>query len=373
MSGYVQSLLRQKKNEGDPHRVMKAAFKMRLDQLFPDAVILKDRPVSSLPIRPDVYVRHKDGRRWAYEMVHGNTRHLLEKQAEYIERGVSAVWILWCELRPRAGRKYISPDQGILITNSTYKPRYRLNLPERQLLQMQLGPTRRLYAFTLNPFYTGKLTSLSEFMHTALIGVEIYEFENYTDGQSVSTATCEFFSLADLTFGAQGHPCGIAADDPVFEQVAKDMGFELSRGFLVAELLERVDRLLTTPEELRRAIILYIAYKLSEMPKLEQHEVMSYMTSGRLQQQLPLVQGISEAEVGQVWHDPKMIYKALPDIRRLSEALERMDAPETVKHFLQSVISTEQVTAVADFMHWEAKSLTLRRARGDIQPLTLEE
>jgi hypothetical protein len=361
LSKHVREILKIRRNEGDPHKVMKSAFVMRLRHLYPDANVKNDRPIHNIPVRPDVYVRHKDRQQWAFEMVHTNTKNLAEKQSTYSEYGINTIWILWDELRPKAGRKYISPHQGILITNSAERPRYKLTPTLQQMLQMQSGPIRRLYTFTVNPFFTGQITSVSAFMQTVLIGVEIYEFADYHNGNRICEADCDFYSLAELKFDDQGHPAKSDTEDIIFDKVIHDMGFDFSSGFLVAELLERVDHLLTTPEQLRQAMILFIAHHLMALSASERLEIIDYMKSGLFQQQMPFISTVSEKELAHAWHDSGVLRTILPDIRRLANAIEQLNAPQSVKVFLNSLINIDGVDSVADFMDWQAKNQTLKR------------
>jgi hypothetical protein len=96
---------------------MSEAFEKRLKQLFPESEYhYSFGKQLANGLKPDVYIRHPDGRQWAYEMVHGNSHpaHLNENHHRYQASGIRDIWILWDDLRPHIGVP-LSMHQGIFM------------------------------------------------------------------------------------------------------------------------------------------------------------------------------------------------------------------------------------------------------------------
>ena len=106
--------------EGSSHKTMVDAFSKRLRDLYPEPAHkysdLFGSVVKPVSLKPDVYIKHPDGREWAFEMVHHNRHvdHLLKNHQRYVKAGIYDTWILWDDLRPKTGYEP-SPDQGLLL------------------------------------------------------------------------------------------------------------------------------------------------------------------------------------------------------------------------------------------------------------------
>jgi len=83
--------------ESDAHRVMLEALEIRLRKLFPGSEVTLGKKIQSIGLKPDIYIEHPDGRKWAYEMIFGNksAEHTLDNHKRYKNAGTHDFWILW--------------------------------------------------------------------------------------------------------------------------------------------------------------------------------------------------------------------------------------------------------------------------------------
>jgi hypothetical protein len=63
---------------------MLEAFQIRLSKLFPESRVTLGKRIQSVGLKPDIFIEHPDGHKWAYEMIYGN------KSAEKVVRP------FWC-------------------------------------------------------------------------------------------------------------------------------------------------------------------------------------------------------------------------------------------------------------------------------------
>ena len=154
MAGYQRGKWLMRIPESDPHKAAIEAIGRRLRQLYPPSRvrIRENKQLGRMELRPDIYVEHGDGRHWAYEIVHGNTRDLKEKHDVYAGEGIRDIWIVSDLLIPKSRRQPASLDQGVMFPAGDEKLYYHLNRPQRELLETQNGETRYLFAFTVNTF-----------------------------------------------------------------------------------------------------------------------------------------------------------------------------------------------------------------------------
>ncbi len=347
--------------EGDPHKAVIEAIGRRLRQLYPPSRvrIRENKQVGRLSFRPDIYVEHTDGRKWAYEIVHGNSRDLREKHDAYVQAGISDIWVLWQELGPKTHRAS-QPDQGVLIHSGNNPLRYHLNRPERELLSLQTGDERFLYIFTIDPAYRG--VKLSEFMKTLTIGFEIFRFAGWS-GQHIYPADFEFASLAEAAFDEQGRPYSTERSDPLFDDLCKHIGLDLSSHFIPSEVMARLDRLITTPDELKKIAPLFLVLQMMALPAAEQQEIMAYFTSEKPKQLQPLQTAYTETNVAQAFQDGNTMQEFAPETQSLKTYVEQMDAPNPLKRILLALVDPKQVEDMAELMKWQSGSKALRGAR----------
>ncbi len=347
--------------EGDPHKAIVEAISRRIRQLYPPSRvrIRENKQVGRLSFRPDIYVEHTDGRKWAYEVVHSNSRKLRKKPDAYVQAGISGIWILWQELGPKTHRAS-QPDQGILIHGGDNPLRCRLNRPERELLSLQTGDERFLYVFAIDPAYRG--VELSEFMKTLTIGFEIYTFMGWSE-QRVYPADFEFISLAQADFDEQGRPYGTERPDTLFDGLCKHIGLNLSSHFIPSEVMARVDRLATTPDELKKIAPLFLVYQMMTLPAAEQQEILAYFQSEKPKQLQSFQTAYTGREVAHAFQDGNTMQELAPETQRLKTYVEQTDAPDSLKRILLALVDPKQVEDMAELMKWQSGSKALRGAR----------
>lgn len=347
--------------EGDPHKAVIEAISRRIRQLYPPSYvrIRENKQLGRFNFRPDIYVEHDDGHKWAYEIVHGNSRGLQEKHDLYAHEGISDVWVLWQTLGPKT-KLTSQPDQGVLLGTGDEQWRYQLNKPERQLLSLQAGDERFLYVFTIDPVYRG--VELTELMKTLTLGFETYKFVGWKDRHTYP-ASFEFVSLAEAVFDAQGRPGRVEQSEAMLDDFFKQLGFDPSSTFIPSDIMGRADRLVATPDELKKVAPLYLAYRIMALPATEQQEIMTYFKSEKPKQLQAFSTPNTDREVAQAFRDANAMQEFASEAQRLKVFMQQMDAPEPLKRILLDLVDSKQVEDMAELMKWQADSKALQGAR----------
>ena len=184
--------------EGNIHRSILEALNLRVGQIYPEAERSLGKRHQASGLKPDLLVKHTDGRTWAFEIVFGNhsPSHLRDNHTRYAAAGVSDHWLVWEKLGPKGLRRSPPPLAQSRLWGAVDTPeRYPLSLLQRRILEAQAGPVRWLFAFSVDtPELEGPK---SPFISLHMIGLEAFRVEAW---QGEKTATV-----------ISGSPCPILA------------------------------------------------------------------------------------------------------------------------------------------------------------------
>lgn len=354
--------------QGAPHQTMVEAFARRLRQLYPEppAIYSEGKVVKPVGLKPDIYLRHSDGRQWAFEMVHGNrqAQHLLDNHRRYAEAGINDIWILWDELRPKAGPAR-SMDQGVISTALDTTTIYPLNGTHRAILEMQSGDDRYLYAFTVDASAVA-----SAFMQTVAVGLYIYRLQGW-NGESHFSAERTFVSVIELQLQDDGRPAlpDDATEDEQFGELTRLLGLDVRAGFIPGEMLERVEQFVQSPIELLGPLLpMLVEQALSRLSPEEQRDLVDRWQSAVVQERLaemPRVQ-FSNEDAARAFQDPAMMKIMAEKTQLAMQTLKDWGLSQPVLAVFEQLLPADEFAQVAELMQWQADSDALRQARENL-------
>jgi len=188
------------------HELMVKALAERLARLYPDCVALTlGKVVKSVGLKPDIYIEHSDGRKWAFEMVHKNvdSEKIRRNHERYQSAGISDTWILWQSLEPKSG-PHIPLAQGQFPIDV---PKwYELNMPQKTLLSLQPEGNRFLFAFDIGTAEEREMIGPNPLIQAQWTGIIIYDFSDWDGGEACVVRDKDFVTIPMLEFSPTGQP-----------------------------------------------------------------------------------------------------------------------------------------------------------------------
>lgn len=354
---------------GPQHEAMKEAFAKRLRQLYPEPPheYSEGRKVKPVGLKPDVYVRHPDGRQWAFEMVHGNSHasHLLRNHERYAQAGIHDVWILWDDLRPRAGRQ-ASADQGVMLGLLGEERIYPLTKPQRAILEMQTGDVRYLYAFAVDPLSAGRQVAETELMQALAIGVDVYRFVGW-DGQERYPATHDYVPMFKLEFAPNGSLVAPdrESEDVVWGSLLSQLGLGMEHGVVPSEWVLQIEQLIASPEGQEALSRHLFESFLKELPPEELEQIVRFFQSAPEIQALPSDSHLPEMDTTQAFQDASVMRELAAEAERIRQHIGMLDWPDPMKKMLLAMINQQQLAHTAEWMAWQDESEALQQTRGE--------
>lgn len=355
--------------EGAPHATMVEVFGIRLRQLYPEpsTTYSEGKKITPPGLKPDIFVEHLDGRKWVFEMVHGNqsATHLLENHVRYRDAGICDHWILWDELEPKTPG---APDfhQGVFLGLQEEQREYRLTAPQRAILEMQEGDDRYIYAFTLDPFHRAEQPQ-TNFAQAMSIGVTVYCFKVWKDGQDNYLAQDFFVPMYQLEFAADGAlvPPSEESYAAVWDQLAPVLGLSDAEGIIPAEALAKLEHVpelfAANPQAVVEALLKPYLETLSPEELQELGEFFKTSKPGDL---LPPPFAMpSGEETILAFATPEKMQQLAEVVARTRTYLETLGLPESLKRFLMMYMDATLLQNVGDVMTWSEDSVVLQQAR----------
>lgn len=258
------------KGSPDPqHQLISTALTCCLRQTCPQASITCGTLISDLGLKPDIFVAHPDGRRWAYEIINKNraATKLIEKHQHYLEAGVSVYWVLWETLAPE------KPLDGEKIARQAYwysealaeEPRrYKLNKLQRTLAELGEG---WMYAFSV---YKPLFDQVDHWMlKLMMISLDTYCFSPDQLKSDRVISKSDFLPLPYLTFAEDGRPALKPGMDelssflaPIAESAVQ---FPTDHPIFINNFLGKFDNLLDSPDTLQELVSKAFLQELIEL------------------------------------------------------------------------------------------------------------
>lgn len=343
------------------HELMVTGLVRCLQQAYPTAEFSFGTVISGLGLKPDIFVSHPDGRRWAYEIIHKNAdvARIQAKQQQYEHSGVSIYWILWETLAP--GKPLDSEKvatQSIWVTDQFVEQprRYRLTKLQRTLAQLGAG---NLYVFSL---YKPLLDQVEHWLlKLIMIGLDIYYFAPEQLEKDWVQGDWEMAPLPYLTFNEQGQPQLKPDATDISSIVSSTFGSVIEmptdRPVLIKEPLANLDGLLQSPgkfqELLTEAFKQAIVYKLSNFSQPEIEQLAQELQT--FKEQMPAIQP-----------DVSSVTTAEAALQKLGEYISNLPGPiqEAFREILP--LPTEQVLRqVFEIKQWFEEDAHLQALLAD--------
>ena len=331
---------------GDPHEVMANFLGNRIQTLYPDCKISYGKVLKPIGLKPDIAVTMSDGRKWVFEMVHGNRNPTKIKQnhLRYQQAGIFDTWILWDDLRPKVGHP-IPPTQGILSESLKTTTAYKLTKPQKALLDLWPGNPKYIYTFSVDS--PGLSTQLpdSNFLNVLMMGITVYQFDGSVIGNRY-IATSDFLPLLSLKFSEEGK-ISSPPEDSFLENIMLELGFELNN-FIPLNNVIHLLSLISSQEGLNKIYHAYLKELSTSLPQSDLHEFNTFIRSDEVQKIQPFTGRINQSEVHLAYEDPQKISLLLEDSKDLQTYLEGLPLPKAIKDILANGINEEILTAYAD-------------------------
>jgi hypothetical protein len=344
---------------GAPHEAMVETFAKRLQILYPNVVLQFGKVVKTVGLKPDIYVELSDGRKWAYEMVHGNhsAEKIIANHKRYQKAGIQDIWILWDSLRPKDGHK--KPiDQGFFAYRIPTSNRYSLTKLHKAILSLQAEAEKYLYSFTVDPIGVGQETVQSGILKAMMISVDIYRFKNWEINENNAPADTYFVPVSSLEFGETGKflipKVENLEDSPEFD--LELLGFD-SSFMIVRSAIERFEQLLSTPEGLKQITDVGLLKMMPILTQEELLEIQEFAQSEEAKKIQPFSGKLSKEEGFQAIHDPKKMMMLAEDTENLLQYLEAAEIPKGIKKLVLAILGNGQdLKTISQLMELQSNS-----------------
>lgn len=238
------------KGSPDPqHELVITAISRCLRLVYPEIELTQGRLIPDLNLKPDIYVVHPDGRRWAYEVVNKNAgiAKIEENHQTYAQAGVRDYWILWEARGPDKPLDDSILAQSMWITDEASEGPKRYKLTDLQRALASLGDGS-LYVFVINKALQATIENLA--LRLGIIGLAIYHFSLEELQEEHVEGDWDFVPLPGVDFGSVGEP-QVRQEVfaiPTFLQPQAEIPSD--RPVFAREVFGEVDQLLASPETL---------------------------------------------------------------------------------------------------------------------------
>jgi len=233
---------------------------------YPAAQLSLGTVIPELHLKPDIFVDHPNGRRWAYEVVNKNidTRTIKAKYQKFAQADVQPYWILWQTLGPEKFLYETLTVQSVWVSDEVVDVprRYELNGLQRTLARLGGG---YLYIFSVHK----PLLDLVEHwgLKPVMVGLDIYHFRpDHLDEEWVE-GSWDPVPLPYLVFDEQGQPqCkpGIDKIPPFLQSYAESLS---NKPFFAPKALTDLDAMVQAPD----VLVASITQALTQLGKQHAH------------------------------------------------------------------------------------------------------
>jgi|GEM_PF-3634650 len=344
---------------GAPHEAMVESFAKRLQILYPNVVFQFGKVVKAVGLKPDIYVELSDGKKWAYEMIHGNhsAEKIIANHERYQNAGIQDIWILWDSLRPKDRHKK-AIDQGFFAYGIPTSKHYPLTKLHKAILSLQAEADKYLYSFTVDPIGVGQETLQSGILKAMMISVDIYRFKNLKVDENTAPADTYLVPISSLEFGETGKflipKVENLEDSPEFD--LELLGID-SRFMIVRSAIERFEQLLSTPEGLKQITDVGLLKMMPILTQEELLEIQEFAQSEEAKKIPPFSGKLSKEEGFQAIHDPKKMMMLAEDTENVLQYLEASEIPKGIKKLVLAILGNGQdLKTISQLMELQSNS-----------------
>lgn len=236
------------------HELIVSGIGRCLKTAYPTAKLTFGQVVPDLNLKPDIFIDHRNGQRWAYEIVHKNreTGRIEAKHEEYTQAGVPVCWILWQALGPEKPLYDTLAVQSVWVSDEVVDAprRYKLNGLQRTLARLGRG---RLYVFCVHKPLLGLVEHWG--LKLAMVGLDIYDFVPDQLDEEWVEGNWNPVPLPHLVFDEQGQPQSKPGIDtiPLFLQsYAESLS---DKPFFAPKAFADLDNMVQSPDALLASML----------------------------------------------------------------------------------------------------------------------
>jgi hypothetical protein len=224
-----------------------------LQTAYPMAKLTFGQVVPDLNLKPDIFIDHLDGQRWAYEVVNKNidTRTIKAKHQKFAQAGVQPYWILWQTLGPGKFLYETLTVQSVWVSDEVVDAprRYELNGLQRTLARLGGG---YLYIFSVHKPFLELVEHWG--LKLVMVGLDIYHFRpDHLDEEWVE-GSWDLVPLPYLVFDEQGQPQfkpGMDSIPPFLQPYAESLS---NKPFFAPKALADLNAMVQAPDGLVASI-----------------------------------------------------------------------------------------------------------------------
>jgi hypothetical protein len=334
---------------GDPHEVMADFFGHRVQELYPDTELSYGKVIKPVGLKPDIFVVLPDGRKWVFEMVHGNRdpEKIRKNHIRYQQAGISDTWILWDDLRPKSNQ-VVSPEQGVFTDVFTELPAYQLTKPQQALLELWPDFPKYLYTFAIDPLDLGSKMPDSRILTAMMMGVGIYEFNGEVTNGDRYKLESHFLPLVSMQISEAGRIM-FPKEDSSMDNMLEELGFD-TKNYIVLDAFNHLNWLVNSPDGKKKIFETLLRDRLLSLSEDELKELGAFFQSEDAKNIQPFIGQLSQSDVLQIANQPVDPEILKNDFANLKKHIRNAPFPEVFKQILVDLIQDEILPALMVIM-----------------------
>lgn len=317
---------------GDPHEVMSIFLGKKLRELYPEGNFSFGKRVKDIRLKPDIFIEFLDGKRWAFEVVHGNRKaYKLQKNHEiYQKANITDNWILWDDLRPKIG-KPISNNQGIFATALSDTANYQLNAPQTTLLNFFPKNPKYLYCFSIDPFRLNAETPSSNFLNTMMMGIIYYEFQGNIINEWFELKS-GFLPITELDLTEFGR-IKIPEFDPSNDEILINLKLNPTN-YILKDIVLYLLNLISTKDGQSKILAEYLKKYINEFSDKEKEELARFIHTGGISKIKPFQGKFSDSSIPYRVDNLDFFASVVEDQIKLKDYIDKSQFPVVWKKLL---------------------------------------
>ncbi|MDH4138080.1 MAG: hypothetical protein OEW09_15385 [Anaerolineae bacterium] len=248
------------------HELIVSGIGRCLQTAYPMAELTFGQVVPDLNLKPDIFIDHRNGQRWAYEVVNKNidARKFEAKHQHYAQAGVQLHWILWQALGPEKPLDDTLTVQSVWISDEIVDAprRYKLNGLQRTLARLGGG---HLYVFSIHKPFLGLVKHWG--LKLMMAGLDIYHFRPDQLDRDWVEGSWDPVPLPYLVFDEQGQPqckSGIDKIPPFLQSYAESLS---DKPFFAPKAFADLDDMVQAPD----VLVAFITQALTQLGEQHAH------------------------------------------------------------------------------------------------------
>jgi hypothetical protein len=352
--------------ESPSHKAMFEAFELRLRTCFPGSKITLGKKIQPVGLKPDIYVEHPDGRRWAFEMIYRNAhaRHLLENHERYDSAGIRDFWILWDTLAPAVSRP--PADQGVLTDYLHTRKRAKNTKLLQAVAQIHhehcgVWPTP-VYAFSFQEFGS-MIENPHPIMQAISTGVTAYLIEEIAQTAKTLYYSTEYVPIVELGFDNDGFidiTIPDAETDELQINMLRKLGLVETSEHFPHKMLENLSQMMfkmPTKAQEKEFVELQGKILVESASPQDILELQEFVASGGVEKLRELMSSIAPSiSASASMQNAEGLQAITQIVLGLQQALDQVGAPDSVRKMFLGPLNPGLLNGVTEVLTWQETS-----------------